>query len=136
MDREMEDLFGRFFRGLTLPRGEAEPLGWSPAIDVLDRKDEMVLQADLPGLTEKDIEITVQDGVLTVRGQRKEEKVTKEGEEYYCCERWSGSFSRTLTLPPGINADKVSASFKNGVLEVHLPKAKEAEGKKIEIKAA
>jgi len=136
MDREMEDLFGRFFRGLTLPRGEAEPLGWSPAIDVLDRKDEMVLQADLPGLTEKDIEITVQDGVLTVRGQRKEEKETKEGEEYYCCERWSGSFSRTLTLPPGINADKVSASFKNGVLEVHLPKAKEAEGKKIEIKAA
>jgi len=111
-------------------------LGWSPAIDVLDRKDEMVLQADLPGLTEKDIEITVQDGVLTVRGQRKEEKETKEGEEYYCCERWSGSFSRTLTLPPGINADKVSASFKNGVLEVHLPKAKEAEGKKIEIKAA
>src|ERR1035437_6673410 len=92
--------------------------------------------ADVPGLTENDIDVTVKDGVLTLRGQRKEEKETKEGEEYYCCERWSGSFSRTLTLPPGINAEKVSASFKNGVLEIHLPKTKEAEGKKIEIKAA
>jgi len=132
MDREVEDLFSRFFR----PRGEAEALGWSPAIDMVDRKTELVLQADLPGLTEKDITVTVQDGSLTLQGQRKEEKEEKEGEEYYCCERWSGSFSRTLTLPPGINTEKVSASFKNGVLEIHLPKAKEAEGKKIEIKAA
>lgn len=133
-DRDMEDIFNRFFRGL--PSAEAEGLGWSPAIDVVDRKDELLLRADLPGLTEKDIDVTVKDGALTLRGQRKEEKETKEGEEYYCCERWSGSFSRTLTLPPGINSEKVSASFKNGVLEIHIPKAKEAEGKKIEIKAA
>src|SRR3990172_11897467 len=132
-DREMEDLFGRFFRGL--PSGEAESLGWSPAIDIVDRKDELVLRADLPGLTEKDIEIKVQDGNLSLQGQRKEEKETK-GEDYYCCERWSGAFSRTLTLPPGINADKVNAAFKNGVLEIHVPKAKQAEGKRIEIKAA
>ena len=110
-------------------------MGWTPAIDVLDRKDEMVLRADLPGLTEKDIEITVQDGNLSLQGQRKEEKETKE-EDYYCCERWSGTFSRTLALPPGINADKVNAAFKNGVLEIHLPKTKQAEGKRIEIKAA
>jgi HSP20 family protein len=133
-DREMEDMFSRFFRGL--PSGEAEGLGWFPAIDVVDRKDELLLRADLPGLTEKDIDVTVKDGALTLRGQRKEEKETKEGEEYYCCERWSGSFSRTLTLPPGINSEKVGASFKNGVLEIHIPKTKEAEGKKIEIKAA
>lgn len=134
MEREMEDLFGRFVRGV--PGREAEPLVWSPAIDVIDRKDEFQLRADLPGLTEKDIEVTVKDGALTLRGQRAEEKETKEGEEYYCCERWSGAFSRTLTLPQGVNAEKVSASFKNGVLEVHIPKTKEAEGKRIEIKAA
>ena len=135
MEREMDELFGRFFSGWPWPRKEVEALGWSPAIDMVDRKDEMVLQADLPGLTEKDIEVTVQDGTLRLQGQRKEEKEAKEGEEYYCCERWTGSFSRALTLPPGINTEKISASFKNGVLEIHLPKAKEAEGKKIEIKA-
>ena len=131
MERGMDELFGRFLRG---PRGE-EALGPSPAIDMVDRKDELVLRADLPGLTEKDIEVTVQDGALTLRGQRKEEQEAKE-EDYYCCERWEGSFSRTLTLPQGVNAEKVNASFKNGVLEVHLPKTKEAEGKRIEIKAA
>ena len=135
MERAMEDLFGRFFSGWPHYRKETEALGWSPAMDVIDRKDEFVLRADLPGLTEKDIEITVQDGNLSLQGQRKEEKETKE-EDYYCCERWSGTFSRTLALPPGINADKVNAAFKNGVLEIHLPKTKQAEGKRIEIKAA
>lgn len=134
MEREMDEWFNRFFRGL--PSTEAEPLGWAPAVDVVDRKDELLLRADLPGLTEKDIDVTVKDNTLTLRGQRKEEKEIKEGEEYYCCERWTGAFSRTLTLPPGINAEKVAASFKNGVLEVHIPKTKEAEGKRIEIKAA
>ena len=136
MERDMDELFGRFFGGWPGARREAEGLGWSPALDVIDRKDELVLRADLPGLTEKDIEITVQNGNLSLRGQRTEEKETKEGEEYYACERWSGAFSRTLTLPPGINADKVNAAFKNGVLEIHVPKTKHAEGTRIEIKAA
>lgn len=135
MEREMDDLFGRFFGGSPRFREEAEALEWSPAIDVVDRKDELVLRADLPGLTEKDIDITVQDSTLRLSGQRAEEKETKE-EDYYCSERWTGSFSRMLTLPSGINADKISASFKNGVLEVHLPKTKQAEGKRVEIKAA
>jgi HSP20 family protein len=132
----MDELFGRFFSGGPWARREAEGLGWTPAIDVIDRKDELVLRTDLPGLTEKDIEISVQEGTLTIQGQRKEEKEAKEGEDYYCCERWSGSFSRSLTLPAGINAEKVNASFKNGVLEIHLPKTMEAERKRIEIKAA
>jgi HSP20 family protein len=136
MEREMENMFGRFFRGWPRLTEETEELEWSPAIDVVDRKDELVLRADLPGLTEKDIEVTVQDGTLQLHGQRTEEKETKEGEGYYCCERWSGAFSRTLTLPAGVNTDKLSANFKNGVLEVHLPKTKESAGKKIEIKAA
>jgi len=136
MERELEELFGRFLGGWPAARGETEALGWSPAIDVIDRKDELVLRADLPGLTEKDINLTVEEGTLTLQGQRKEEREAKEGEGYYQSERWSGSFGRTLTLPPGINAEKVSAAFKNGVLEIHLPKTVEAERKKIEIKAA
>jgi len=135
MEREMEDWFGRSLSEWPGYRRETEALGWSPAMDVIDRKDEFVLRADLPGLTEKDVEVTVQNGNLSLRGERTEEKETKEGEEYVR-ERWSGSFSRTLNLPAGVNAEKINASFKNGVLEVHLPKTKQAEGKRIEIKAA
>lgn len=93
----------------------------------------MLVRADLPGLEQKDVEVSVEDGMLTIRGERKEEKETKE-EDYYCCERWAGTFARSVALPGGIETDKVKASFRNGVLEVHLPKTKEAKAKKIDIK--
>lgn len=73
--------------------------------------------------------------MLTVEGERGEEKEAKEG-DYYHCERWAGAFTRSLALPSGIDADKIKATFKNGVLEVHIPKAPEAKGKTIEVKAA
>ena len=104
-------------------------------VDMIDEDDRIVVRADLPGLDEKDIEVTVHDGMLTVRGERKAEKEEKK-EGYYYNERSYGMFSRTLPLPAAVEADKVKATFKKGVLEVHLPKAKEAQGKKIEIKAA
>ena len=131
---QMEDLFGRFLREWPWPRG-AEGRTWAPAVDMLDRKDEIIVRADLPGMEQKDVEVTVQDGTLTIRGERKEEKEVKE-EEYYHSERWAGAFVRNLTLPPGVDADKIKATFKNGVLEVHVPKAAAAKGKTIEIKAA
>jgi HSP20 family protein len=131
LEREMEDMFGRL---PAWPWGERER-GWTPAVDMVDRKDEIVLRADLPGLDEKDIEVTVQDGMLTIRGERKEETEEKK-EDYYYSERTYGLFARTLPLPAGVEADKVKAIFKKGVLEVHLPKAKESKGKKIEVKAA
>lgn len=96
-----------------------------PAVDMVDEKDEIVVKADLPGLDQKDIEVTVQDGTLTIRGERKEEKEEKK-EDYYYAERTYGAFMRSLPLPKGVDADKVKATFKKGVLEVHLPKAKEA----------
>jgi HSP20 family protein len=131
LEREMEDMFGRL---PAWPWGERER-GWTPAVDMVDRKDEIVLRADLPGLDEKDIEVTVQDGMLTIRGERKEETEEKKG-DYYYSERTYGVFARTLPLPAGVEADKVKAIFKKGVLEVHLPKATESKGKKIEVKAA
>jgi HSP20 family protein len=133
-EQEMEDTFGRFLQGWPWSRGAAETLGWAPAVDVVDRKEEVVLRADLPGMTDKDVEVTLQDGNLTICGERKEEKEEKD-DNYYCCERSYGSFSRSLAVPAGVNTDKINATFKNGVLEVHLPKTKESTGKKIDVKA-
>jgi HSP20 family protein len=127
----MEDAFGRLPAGRL---GDWER-GWTPAVDMVDHDDEIVLRADLPGLDEKDIEVRVHDHVLTIQGERKEETEEKK-EDYYYSERSYGAFARTLSLPAGVEADKVKATFKKGVLEVHLPKAKEAKVKKIEIKAA
>lgn len=131
LEREMEDMFGR------LPQWswEGRDGEWAPAVDMVDHKDEIVLRADLPGFEDKNIEVTVQDNMVTLRGERKEEKEEKK-EDYYRSERAYGAFMRTLALPVGVEADKVKAMFKNGVLEIHLPKAKEAKGKKIEVKAA
>jgi HSP20 family protein len=126
----MEDMFGRFFPAWSEERGQA----WMPAVDMIDEKDEILVKADLPGLDQKDIEVTVEDGTLTIRGERKAEKEEKK-EGYYYAERSSGAFVRSLALPTGVEAEKVKATFKQGVLEVHLPKAKEAKGKTIEIKA-
>jgi HSP20 family protein len=126
----MEEMFGRFFPGWSEEGGYA----WMPAVDMVDGKDEIVVKADLPGFDQKDIEVTVQDGTLLIRGQRKEEKEEKK-EGYYYAERASGAFTRSLALPTGVEAEKVKATFKQGVLEVHLPKAREAKGKTIEVKA-
>ena len=128
--REMEETFGRFFPAWSEERAYA----WMPAVDMVEEKDEIVVKADLPGLDQKDIEVTVHDGTLTIRGERKEEKEEKK-DDYYYAERSSGTFMRSLPLPKGVDADKVKATFKKGVLEVHLPKAKDAKGKAIEIKA-
>jgi HSP20 family protein len=127
--REMEEAFGRFF-----PGSEERGYPWTPAVDMVDEKDEIVVKADLPGLDQKDIEVTVEDGTLTIRGERKEEKEEKK-ENYYCAERSYGAFLRSIPLPKGVEADKVKATFKKGVLEIHLPKAKEAKGKTVEVKA-
>ena len=92
-----------------------------------------MLRADLPGLDQKDVEVEIQDGTLVVRGQRQEER--EEGEaNFYFAERWSGTFMRSVPLPPDVDKNQIKATFKNGVLEVHLPKTKEAKPKKVEIK--
>lgn len=135
---EVETLFDRFvrdWRDWPWGRETGEARGWSPAVDMMDRADEILVRADLPGLEQKDIEVTVDNGILTIRGERRQEEEARE-DDYYCCERWSGSFLRSLTLPSGIDPEKIRASFRNGMLEVHIPKSKQAAGKRIEIKAA
>src|SRR5262245_61661926 len=133
LEQEMGEMIGRFFRGWS--RGDGESHGWLPALDMLDRKDEVVVRADLPGLDRKDITVSVDGGILMLRGERREEREGKE-DDYYASERWTGSFARSITLPPGVDAERIRATFRNGVLEIHLPKAKDALAKKIEIQAA
>jgi HSP20 family protein len=133
--RAFDDLVSRMFDDWLSPRLAGEARGWSPAVDMVDRKDEIVLRADVPGLEQKDIQVDVENGMLTIRGTRQGEREAKE-EDYYCCERWAGSFSRTIALPSGIEQDKIKATFKNGVLEVHVPKSPTAASKSIQIQAA
>jgi HSP20 family protein len=133
--RNIGSVFDRFFS--EWPEGWGlESAGWTPSVDMVERNDEVILRADMPGMSEKDLDVSFRDGVVTIRGERKEEREEKKDENYYCCERWSGEFTRSLMLPPGVDAEKSSASFRNGVLEIRFPKNKAASGRRIEIKAA
>jgi HSP20 family molecular chaperone IbpA len=105
-------------------------------MDIVDSEKELVLVAELPGLEKKDVEIAIEDGVLTLRGEKLEEKKENGAEKkYYLFERTFGSFNRTFTLPRFVDANKISAEFDKGVLKIHLPKTAELEtkGRKIEI---
>ncbi len=134
---EMDRLFERVFGREALPeRLERRPLietrGWTPAIDMFERKDALVIRAALPGLDRKDIEISVSGDTLTIQGERKAEKEVKE-EDYYFSEQAYGRFYRTISLPSGVDPEKIIASYKSGVLEVVLPKAEVVKPKRIEI---
>lgn len=104
---------------------------FSPSLDVVEGDDDFVVSVDLPGVSEKDIDITVANNVLTIRGEKKGEN--EEKGTYYRKETWSGSFQRTISLPNTVDADKVDANMKNGVLSVRLPKREEAKPKRISI---
>jgi len=131
LQNEMNRLFSTAFdtpsngNGGTLRR-------WMPAMDLVETGDHFVLRADLPGLSEEDVNIEIEERVLTVSGERKSEhETTKEG--YHRVERAFGKFSRSLTLPEGIDPEAVSASFDKGVLEVSIPKPEERKPRKISI---
>lgn len=106
--------------------------GWSPALDVYDDKDRFGVTVELPGMKKEDIHLSIQDGVLTVSGERKHERENKEGETFRS-ERFFGKFQRSVTLPAMVDAAKVKASYKDGILSIDLPKAEEAKPKQIEV---
>jgi HSP20 family protein len=119
---DMNRLFDRFFEGRP---ANGTGRRWIPAMDLVETDDHLVLRGDLPGMTEDDIDIEIKDSVLTVFGERKAENEEK-GEGYHRVERAFGSFSRSLTLPQGVDTDQVEANFDKGVLEVRIPKPAEA----------
>jgi len=131
LQSEMNRLFNSVF-DTPSATGQGALRRWVPAMDLVESTDHFVLRADLPGLAEEDVQIEIEDGVLTVSGERKPEDGTKQ-EGYYRIERSFGSFSRSLTLPKGVDADNVIASFDRGVLEVRIPKPEKARPKRISI---
>ena len=129
MDRLWDDYFGPGRRALR-PMEE----DWMPAVDVSETGDKITIKAEVPGMEAKDIEIAMVGDTLTIKGEKKLEREEKE-ENYHTVERSYGSFTRAMKLPATVDADKVEASYKNGVLTVVLPKKEEVKPKAIEIKA-
>lgn len=109
--------------------------GWTPALDVHDEKDNFTVRVELPGLKKEDIALRLHEGVLTISGERKREQENKEGNTFRS-ERYFGRFQRSVTLPAQVDAAKVKATYKDGVLTVDLPKAEEAKPKHIEVAVA
>ncbi len=134
LGRRFEDIFGRPFLPAVLRRLPVEGKGWAPPIEVFEKEDKFVVKAELPGMKEEDIDVSVVGDTLTIKGERKAETEVKE-EDYYCCERSYGSFFRSIALPSTVDAKKIEASFEDGVLEVSLPKAAEVKPKKISVSA-
>jgi HSP20 family protein len=133
MDRMMEDFFGRRMRPWwPWPRGESMEIA-TPAVDLYEEKDDIVVKAELPGIEKDNVEVNLSNHHLTIKGEKKKEEEVKE-ENYYRSERTYGAFFRTVELPADVQGEKVKASFKNGILEVRLPKTEEAKTREIKVK--
>jgi len=130
MNRLFNETLGRFFGDEGARTGV-----WMPAVDIYETEQTVVLQAEMPGVDPKDVEATVHEGTLYLKGERKYEKEVKE-ENYHHVERAYGSFARSFALPTSVDAEKVQAEFKDGVLTLTMPKKEEAKAKKIKISAA
>ncbi len=130
IQQEMNRIFDSFFgRPTTL---QATERLWVPAVDLYETKDDLVVSFDLPGVREKDVSVTITGDVLTVKGERKWDREVKD-ESYHRLERVYGKFERSIPLPMAVQADKVKATYRDGVLEIRLPKAEEVKPKEIKV---
>jgi HSP20 family protein len=135
----LQERMNRLFSDWRIrPTWESEEIGqgsWIPPVDIYETADAVVLKAELPGISKDDINVEVKDNTLTLRGEKKFEKEVKE-ENYYRVERSYGTFQRSFSLPSTVQQDKVKAKFKDGILEISLPKAEEAKPKQIKVDVA
>jgi HSP20 family protein len=132
---ELNRLFNSFFDTATpvAGNGGTTTRRWVPALDIVENETDYTLRADLPGLGEDDVKIEVNDNVLTISGRRRDEHEEQQ-QGYYRLERSYGSFSRSLTLPKGVDAKAVTAAFDRGVLEIHVPKPEDSKPQTVAIK--
>jgi HSP20 family protein len=133
VQREINRLFDDFFRGGMQAEEASGRSYWSPAVDIAERDNEYVVKVELPGVNKDDVKITLESNILTIRGEKKQEKEEK-GENSHRLERSYGSFQRSFTLPTIVKNDKIDAVYRDGILTVTLPKAEEAKPKQIEVK--
>jgi HSP20 family protein len=133
IQNEMNRLFNNFFdQPGQATRGNGTARRWLPAMDLVETAERYVLRADLPGLDDGDVNIQLEDNVLTISGERKAEREDQQ-EGYYRLERAFGSFSRSLTLPDGVNPDGIEAHFNRGVLEITIPKPEQKKPRTVQI---
>jgi HSP20 family protein len=134
MERHMDRMFSEpLWPSLWSRVPEAK--AWLPDLDVFEKDGKFVVKAELPGMEEKDIDVSLEGDILTIKGEKKAEKEVTE-KDYYRCERSYGSFFRSVPLPSSVDKGKVEASYNNGVLEVTLPKIAEAQPKKVKVSAS
>lgn len=133
--RSLQDEVNRLFSSSFNRSGDSELMrgAWSPSVDIYENKDQIVLEAELPGMRPEDVDISVENNVLTIHGERKFEK-KDEQDNFHRVERSYGSFTRSFTLPPTVSNENVDAAFENGVLRLTLAKREEAKPRRIEIK--
>jgi HSP20 family protein len=133
--KEMDALFDNFFSGFDLQRFESSLGGFNPKVDVVENDKEIKVTAELPGIDEKEIDLSLSRGALTIRGEKQKEKEGR-GKDYYRMERSFGAFSRVIPLPAEVDDENVQASFRKGVLSITLPKTVQElrETKKVPIK--
>jgi HSP20 family protein len=129
----LQDQFNRIFNESFRHQAEESALTtWAPAVDIYETPNELVVKADLPDVNEKDIDVRVENNLLTIRGERKFEKSVSE-ENFLRIERTYGSFSRSFSLPNTVNAESIGAEYKNGVLTVTLPKREESKPRQVKV---
>ena len=132
--RQMEDTMNRLWRGYSrTPANREGAEDWNILLDVIEKKDEIEVKASMPGIAPEDIDITVEDNVLTLKAERKTKASTEE-ERYLLQERPSGSFYRALRLPDTIASEKIESYYNNGILTISMPKAEEKKKKQIQVK--
>jgi HSP20 family protein len=132
IQNEMNRLFNTFFEQPAPGRGNGGARRWMPAMDLVETADHYVLRADLPGLSDEDVNVQLEDNMLTISGERKAEHESEQ-EGYYRLERAFGAFSRSLTLPDGVEPDGVQAHFDRGVLEIRIPKPAQKKPRQVQI---
>jgi HSP20 family protein len=136
-EREMEAMFDRYTRAVGQPRAGSQEViatgDWAPRVDIAETDKAFEIKVEIPEVNKEDVKVTVHNGVLTVQGERKLEKEEK-GKKFHRVERFYGSFTRSFTLPDNVDETKISASFKDGVLNLQIQKIKEAKPKSIEVK--
>ena len=131
--RQFDSLFETSLWPVMWRRTPAQEREWSPALEVFEKEDKYVVKAEVPGLKEEDVDISVSDDTLCLKGEKKTEHEVKE-EEYHWSERTYGSFLRTIRLPSNVDAEKIEANYENGMVEIILPKMAEVKPKKITVK--
>ena len=136
--QEFENLLERYNQGgRRLSRGSESDMtfaDWAPSVDIEEAEDKYVIKADLPGVDKKDIDVKLENGVLSIRGEKNVEKESGKDTRHHRRERFHGTFARSFTLPEAVQADGVDASYRDGVLTLHIPKKEEAKPRSIDIK--